>query len=53
MEPKDLINWAELSRLLAGTRSVITRNRIGKKHEKEVSDLLSLVQQWNDNRKKM
>ena len=38
MKPENLINWGELSRLLAGSRSVITKKRIGKKHEKTIKD---------------
>ena len=41
-----LINWGELSRILAGSRSVITKKRIGKKHEEKVSELRELLQKW-------
>jgi hypothetical protein len=43
-----LINWGELSRLLAGSRSVITKKRIGKKHEEKVNELRELLQKWLD-----
>ncbi len=43
-----LINWGELSRILAGSRSVITKKRIGKKHEEKVSELRQLLQKWLD-----
>lgn len=43
-----LINWGELSRLLAGSRSVVTKKRIGKKHEKKVNELRELLQKWYD-----
>ena len=39
MKPENLINWGELSRLLAGSRSVITKKRIGKKHEKPIKTI--------------
>lgn len=50
MKPENLINWGELSRLLAGSRSVITKKRIGKKHEKTIKDLLDSIQKWYDTR---
>jgi hypothetical protein len=44
----DLINWGELSRLLAGSRSAITRKRISKKHEEKINELRSMLKQWYD-----
>jgi len=46
-----LINWAELSRLLSGNRSVVTKNRMPKKHEQVVENLLISIQQWDNWRK--
>lgn len=46
MKAEDLINWGELSRTLAGTRSVITRKRIGKKHEKKIARLIKILNVW-------
>jgi hypothetical protein len=43
---ENLINWGELSRLLCGTRSVLLRKRVGKKHEKAVEALLALLNKW-------
>ena len=43
-----LINWGELSRQLAGSRSVVTKKRIGKKHEEKVNELRKLLQNWYD-----
>lgn len=43
-----LINWGELSRLLAGSRSVVTKKRIGKKHEEKVYELREMLQKWYD-----
>jgi len=45
---ENLINWGELSRLLCGTRSVLLRKRVGKKHEKAVQALLSLLKNWHE-----
>lgn len=41
-----LINWGELSRQLAGSRSVVTKNRMPKKHEKKVHELRQLIRMW-------
>jgi len=49
MEAENLINWGELSRLLSGTRCVITRKRRIKKHEDAINALLLSVQNWIDN----
>lgn len=46
-----LINWGELSRLMAGSRSVVTRKRIGKKHEVKVNELRELLHKWHDSLK--
>ena len=43
-----LINWGELSRQLAGSRSVVTKNRMPKKHEKKVNELRSKISEWQD-----
>ena len=41
-----LINWGELSRILAGSRSVVSRNRMPKKHEKKVNELRAKITEW-------
>jgi len=41
-----LINWGELSRILAGSRSVVTKNRMPKKHEKKVKALRDKITEW-------
>ena len=41
-----VINWGELSRLLSGTRSVVTRNRMPKKHEETVENLRKSILKW-------
>jgi len=43
-----LINWGELSRQLAGSRSVVTKNRMPKKHEPKVNELRAKVKEWFD-----
>lgn len=52
MIPEDLINWAELSRLLSGSRTVVTKNRMPKKHRKKVNELTSAIKKWHDDIKK-
>ena len=46
MNPSDLINFGNLSRLLAGSRNSITRNRIPAKHLGTIADLYSLIGEW-------
>jgi hypothetical protein len=43
-----LINWGELSRILTGTRSVVTRNRMPEKHESKVNEFMKAVQESFD-----
>lgn len=43
MEPKDLINWGELSRLLSGSRQTVRKNSIPKIHQPIVDELLSAI----------
>ena len=52
MSAHDLINWGELSRQLAGNRSSITRDRIPKKHQKRIDELLRVVKEWQEKIKK-
>ena len=46
MTPTNLINWAELSRLLCGDRSSLTRKRISKKHREKIEALIQTVENW-------
>lgn len=46
MTPSNLINWGELSRLLAGNRSSITRKRIPLKHAKTIQKLIRAIEKW-------
>lgn len=45
MKPENLINWAELSRLLAGSRMTIRRNAIPKKHQPVINRLLAAIEE--------
>ena len=45
----DLINWKELSRTLAGNETSITRNRIPKKYQSKVDDLIRVIEGWEKN----
>lgn len=40
------INFAEVSRALTGTRSVVTKNRMPKKHIKAVDELRYCISEW-------
>lgn len=51
INPDDLINWGELSRLLAGSRQTVRKNSIPKKHEHSVDRLKELIKQWDDERR--
>ena len=44
--PELLINWAELSRLLSGDRSVVTRGRMPKIHLESVEKLKQKINEW-------
>ena len=44
-----LINWGELSRLLSGNRSSITRKRIPAIHQEKINKLISLLEDWYRN----
>ena len=41
-----VINWGEISRILSGNRSVVTKNRMPKKHEENVNELRQLIRKW-------
>lgn len=43
MKPENLINWGELSRLLAGSRQTVRKNKIPKVHEPFVNDLIKAM----------
>lgn len=43
MSATDLINWGELSRVLAGSRMTIRKNKIPKKHQKFIGELMESI----------
>lgn len=43
MNPEDLINWGELSRLLSGSRQTVRKNKIPKIHQEFVKELLKAM----------
>lgn len=43
---KNLINWKELSRKLAGNETSISRNRIPKKYLEKVNHLIEHLKAW-------
>lgn len=46
---KDLINWVELSRLLTGNESSVSRTRCPKKYQKRVDSLIACLEDWSKN----
>lgn len=48
---ENLINWKELSRRLAGNETSVTRNRIPKKYQSKVDDLILHVKAWEEKNK--
>ena len=45
-ELKDLINWVELSRYLAGNETSVSRNRCPKKYQDKVNSLIEIIERW-------
>lgn len=43
MKANNLINWGELSRVLAGSRMTIRKNKIPKKHQKFIGELIDVI----------
>jgi hypothetical protein len=48
---ENLINWAEISKLLTGGKDRIRKNRIPKVHNDKIEELFILLQAWKDNKK--
>jgi hypothetical protein len=46
---KDLINWVELSRYLAGNESSVSRTRCPKKYQDNVDSLIDHLKAWEKN----
>jgi len=45
---EELINWKELSRRLAGNQTSISRNRIPKKYQSKVNNLIDCLKNWEN-----
>jgi len=45
-EPKDLINFVELSRLLANNETSVSRNRCPTKYQYKVKSLIQSIERW-------
>lgn len=45
---KNIINWSELSRLLTGDRTIVSRTRMPAKHKEKVRGLLDKIVEWHD-----
>jgi len=45
-EPKDLINWVELSRFLAGNETSVSRNRCPTNYQYKVISLIKSIERW-------
>lgn len=45
-QAENIINWGEVSRLLAGNRSSITRTRIPEKHKQTIEALINSISEW-------
>mgnify|MGYP001001636507 CR=1 FL=1 len=46
IKAKTMINWAELSRTIAGDRSAITKDRIPQKHSEKINELINSIADW-------
>jgi hypothetical protein len=46
MSWKELINWGELSRIMAGSRMTIRKNKIPKKHDDKIKELQVFLEKW-------
>jgi hypothetical protein len=44
MDVKDLLNWRELSRQLAGSRQTIRKNKISLKHQPIINELTAAME---------
>ena len=48
---ENLINWAEVSKLLTGGADRIRKNRIPKVHNDKIEELFILLQAWKEDKK--
>ena len=44
----EIINWAGLSRFLAGDRTAVSKNRIPLKYQPKVDRLIELIEHWQN-----
>ena len=44
--PKDIINWKQLSIELSGSDNSIRKNNVPKKHKAKIDKLLKLIELW-------
>lgn len=47
----NLINWVEVSRLLANNDTSVSRNRCPKKYQPKVDKLINVMEMWIENNK--
>lgn len=45
---ENIINWKQVSRMLAGNETSIRKNKRPKKYEAQIKTLESLINTWND-----
>ncbi|HEY5590666.1 MAG TPA: hypothetical protein VIK55_06570 [Paludibacter sp.] len=46
IDPKKLIVWSELSRLLCGSATSLQSTRISKVQSKDIENLMNLIRGW-------
>lgn len=46
--PKEIINWAGVSRFLANDRTAVSQNRIPLKYQEKVDRLIELIEKWQN-----
>jgi len=46
IDPKALIKWSELSRLLCGSATGLSKNRISRVQSEDIENLMNLIRGW-------
>lgn len=46
MDPKKILNWREVSRVVSGNDQSIRANKIPNKYKKDLDKLLSMIETW-------
>lgn len=46
---RNLVNWAELSRIITGNETYISRTRCPKKYQRQVDSLVEHIEAWAKN----